>query len=166
MYKISSYCAYVNFNENVPLKIELNLVNKDAAEFDEALLAELKGKAQKDVLNVISKYVPKHLAAVILQRENINTSVKAGQLSKKDREKIVKNLTSLCFNALKPVSGEEIVTAGGVDLKEVDAKTMGSKLVSDLYFCGEVLDIDGLTGGFNLQNCWSTGYVAGVSLAG
>ena len=164
VYKISSYCAYVDFNENVPLKIELNLVNKDAAEFDEALLAELKGKAQKDVLNVISKYVPKHLAAVILQRENINTSVKAGQLSKKDREKIVKNLTSLCFNALKPVSGEEIVTAGGVDLKEVDAKTMGSKLVSDLYFCGEVLDIDGLTGGFNLQNCWSTGYVAGVSL--
>jgi predicted flavoprotein YhiN len=58
----------------------------------------------------------------------------------------------------------EIVTAGGLDLKEVDGRTMESKLVKGLYFCGEILDIDGLTGGFNLQACWSTGYVAGTSL--
>lgn len=61
--------------------------------------------------------------------------------------------------------GEEIVTAGGVDLKEINPKTLESKIVSGLYFCGEVLDIDGLTGGFNLQNCWSTGFVTGTQLA-
>ncbi len=166
VYKISSYCAYVDFNENTPLKIELNLVNKESAEFDEILLSELKNNAQKDVLNVISKFVPKNLAAAILKKEDINPVTKSGQLCKKEREKIVKQLTALTFNAQKAARGEEIVTAGGVDLKEVDAKTMESKLVSDLYFCGEILDIDGLTGGFNLQNCWSTGYISGIALAG
>ena len=165
IYKISSYCAYVDFSESAPLKIELNLVNLEDTEFDEILLNGLKDNAQKDVLNVISKFIPKNLAAVILERENINPSIKSGQLSKKDREKIVKQLTALTLHAQKTARGEEVVTSGGVDLKEVDSKTMGSKLVSGLYFCGEILDIDGLTGGFNLQNCWSTGYIAGISLA-
>ena len=74
-------------------------------------------------------------------------------------------MTSLTLHAVETAHGEEIVTAGGVDLKEIDSKTMESKLVPGLYFCGEVLDIDGLTGGFNLQNCWSTGYIAGRTIA-
>ena len=68
------------------------------------------------------------------------------------------------FHATAVTKGEEIVTAGGVDLKEIESKTLESKIIKGLYFCGEVLDIDGLTGGFNLQNCWSTGYIAGQAL--
>lgn len=166
VYKISSYCAYLDFDENNPLKIVLNLANEESENFDETLLRYLKNNAQKDVLNVLSEFIPRNLAAVVLNKEKIEPQIKAGQFSKIAREKIVKNLTSLTFHAVKVTRGEEIVTAGGVDLKEVDSKTMGSKIVSDLYFCGEVLDIDGLTGGFNLQNCWSTGYAAGKSLAG
>ena len=164
VYKISSYCAYLNFDDKNPLKIVLNLVNKESQDFDKELSEVLKTNAQKDILNTVSNYIPKNLAAVILKKENISHDIKSGQLSKQFREKIVKNLTSLTFNALKVARGEEIVTAGGVDLKEIDSKTMGSKIVSDLYFCGEILDIDGITGGFNLQNCWSTGYIAGKTL--
>lgn len=164
VYKISSYCAYLNFDDKNPLKIVLNLVNKESQDFDKELSEALKTNAQKDILNTVSNYIPKNLAAVILKKENISHDIKSGQLSKQFREKIVKNLTSLTFNAIKVTRGEEIVTAGGVDLKEIGSKTMGSKLVSDLYFCGEILDIDGLTGGFNLQNCWSTGYIAGKAL--
>ena len=73
-------------------------------------------------------------------------------------------MTEFILNAQKTTLGEEIVTAGGVDLKEIDSKTMESKLIKNLFFCGEVVDIDGLTGGFNLQNCWSCGFVAGKAL--
>ena len=165
IYRISSYCAYVGFDAQNPLKIVLNLVGQQNSEFDSIFLEQLKRNAQKDVLNVASCYIPKNLAAVILKKCGIDCGIKAGQLSKKDREKIVQNLTSLTLHAVETAHGEEIVTAGGVDLKEIDSKTMESKLVPGLYFCGEVLDIDGLTGGFNLQNCWSTGYIAGRTIA-
>jgi predicted flavoprotein YhiN len=58
---------------------------------------------------------------------------------------------------------EEFVTAGGVDLKDINMKTMQSKIVPGLYFCGELINVDGVTGGYNFMNCWSTGYVAGES---
>lgn len=164
VYKISSYCAYLDFDKNKPLKICLNLIGKDFERFDEEFLSNLKTNAQKDVLNVLSEYIPKNLANAVLNKEKIDAKTKAGQLTKQDREKISKALCSLTLNATAVTKGEEIVTAGGVDLKEVDSKTMESKLVKNLYFCGEVLDIDGLTGGFNLQNCWSTGYIAGSSV--
>ena len=67
------------------------------------------------------------------------------------------------INVSAPLNEEKMVTAGGVELKQVDSKTMQSKIVDNMYFCGEVLDIDGLSGGFNLQMCWSTGHIAGKS---
>lgn len=164
VYKVSSYCAYCDFSEKSPLKIVFNLVNKDFSDFDKEFLEELKTNAQKETVNVVSEYVPKNLAIAILKKEKIDTTIKAGQLSKVHRTAISKALTMFTLNAVKTVAGEEIVTAGGVDLKEIDSRTMASKIVEGLYFCGEVMDIDGLTGGFNLQNCWSTGYIAGSAL--
>src|SRR5699024_892642 len=105
-----------------------NLVNQDPQDLDDELLSLLKDNAQKDILNVISAFVPKNLAAVLLKKEKIAHDIKSGQLSKEFREKIVQNLTSLTFNAVKVARGEEIVTAGGVDLNEIDSKTMGSKI--------------------------------------
>ena len=166
VYRISSYCAYLDFCEQKPLKIVLNISSsKTFDEFDASFSKDLKKNSQRETVNVLSKYVPKNLAAVICEKEKINKELKAGQLSKSDRQKISKALTEFTVNVIAPVKGEEIVTAGGVDLKEINAKTMESKLLNNLYFCGEVLDIDGLTGGFNLQNCWSTGFIAGYSLA-
>lgn len=165
VYKISSYCAYVNFNKDKPLKISFNLVGKSFEQFDEEFLTALKTNSQKESANVLSDFLPKNLAFKIFENEKIDQKTKAGQLTKKDREQISKKVTDFVFNAVSVTKGEEIVTAGGVDLKEIDSKTMESKLVSGLYFCGEVVDIDGLTGGFNLQNCWSTGFVAGTALS-
>ena len=164
VYRISSYCAYLDFCKERPLKIVLNISRKNFDEFDGIFLKDLKENPQKETLNVLSKHIPKNFAAALCEKENIDKIQKAGQLSKIDRQKLSKALTSLAINVISAVKGEEIVTAGGVDLKEINAKTMESKLVSNLYFCGEVLNIDGLTGGFNLQNCWSTGFLAGNSL--
>ena len=164
IYKISSYCAYCDFHEKNPLKMVFNLTGKDFNDFDKEFLEKLKNNAQKETVNVVAEYVPKNLAIAVLKKEKIDTTIKAGQLSKIHRTAISKALTMFTLNAIKTVAGEEIVTAGGIELKEINPKTMESKLVEGLYFCGEVMDIDGLTGGFNLQNCWSTGYIAGNSL--
>lgn len=165
VYKISSYCAYLDFNKDKPLKISLNLVNKSFEQFDEEFLTALKTNAQKESANILSEFLPRNLAYRIFENEKINPKTKAGQLTKNDREKISKVVTDFVFNAVSVTKGEEIVTAGGVDLKEIDSKTMESKLVKNLFFCGEVLDIDGITGGFNLQNCWSTGFAAGTAIS-
>lgn len=93
----------------------------------------------------------------------INPDKKSSTLSQKEKQAVLKFLHNSEITISGPSREGEIVTAGGVDLKEVDSKTMKSKIVDNLYFCGEVLDIDGLTGGFNLQMCWSTGYIAGIS---
>lgn len=163
-YKISSYCAYLNFNKENPLKIFFNLINMSFESFDEILLSELKNNPQKEVLTVYSEFLPKNLANTIFKIQNINPKTKAGQLSKADRIKLVENATNMYLNAINTTFGEEIVTAGGISLDEINSKTMESKLIKNLYFCGEVIDVDGLTGGFNLQNCWSTGYIAGSNL--
>ena len=113
---------------------------------------------------MLCDYLPKNLAFKLFETQKINPKTKAGQLTKTDRTKISKTVTDFMFHATAVTKGEEIVTAGGVDLKEIESKTLESKIIKGLYFCGEVLDIDGLTGGFNLQNCWSTGYIAGQAL--
>ena len=164
VYKISSYCAYIDFDGANPLLISFNLVNKDFETFDEEFLKKLKNNPQKEAANVLCDYLPKNLAFKLFETQKINPKTKAGQLTKTDRTKISKTVTDFMFHATAVTKGEEIVTAGGVDLKEIESKTLESKIIKGLYFCGEVLDIDGLTGGFNLQNCWSTGYIAGQAL--
>ena len=80
------------------------------------------------------------------------------------RDEILNKLTNFKITVTGKVPDGEVVTCGGVDLKEVNSKTLESKQYSGLYFCGEVLDIDGFCGGFNLQNCWSTGYIVSQSI--
>lgn len=164
VYKISSYCAYLDFNEKQPLKIILNFTGQSFQDFDAEFLETLKNNAQKEISNVLSNFTTRNFALALLQKGKIDSKTKAGQLTKAHREKLSKDLSEFTLNAIKTVHGEEIVTAGGVDLGEINSKTMESKIIEGLFFCGEVLDIDGLTGGFNLQNCWSTGYIAGSSL--
>lgn len=159
VYKISSLFAMENYNEDNPIKININFLKE---EIDVQKL--LNENPKKDVLNLVSEFIPKSLAKILLEKENINIGKKCSQIDKIERNKIIKNLTDFEINAISPIKGGEIVSAGGVDLKEVNPNTLESKINKNLYFCGEVLDIDGFCGGYNLQNCWSTGYVAGISL--
>jgi hypothetical protein len=163
VYKISSLCAFEDYSVENPIEIIINFTKCDFETFDRKFVEILNLKSQKDILNIVSEYLPKSLANISLLKNNINPSKKAHEINKNDRQKISGFLTSFKIHAVSPAKDGEIVTAGGVNLDEINPKTMESKLVKGLYFCGEVLNIDGFTGGFNLQSCWSSGYIAGNS---
>lgn len=149
-FKISS----LNARENFPYTVSLDLTG----EID--LQKMFDANPHKILKNLIGELVPKSFAAAICPTEDI----KCSQVSAKIRDSIIKNLRALDLKVLAHSGTGEVVTCGGVDLKEINPKTMESKLIPNLYFCGEVLDIDGFCGGFNLQNCWSTAYIAAQAI--
>lgn len=159
VYKTSSICAYYDFNKNSPLTLKINVSNLTEEEIEIFIANAIESNPKKTIKNVFSKLAPKSLLDLILRINKINSEKEITHLSKKEKNIIIKNLISLELYAIDKTKGEEIVTAGGICLNEINNKTMESKLKKGLYFCGEVLDIDGFTGGFNLQNCWSTAFV-------
>lgn len=154
-YKISSICARLEYSKEAPLLLKLNLLREELN-----LQDLLNSNPKKDIKNLVSDFVPKSLAEYILQVCGINLDEKCCNINGKMRDSILKSLQEFEIKVISPAKEGEVVTSGGVSLKEIDAKTMQSKLVNGLYFCGEVIDIDGFCGGFNLQNCWSTGFIA------
>lgn len=150
VYKISSIKA----REKLPYKLSFNFVN------DIDLQTALNENPHKSIKNLISDYIPKSLAEFILKTLDVNIDEKCHRINGKTRDLILDKLQNFEVTALGTVHDSEVVTAGGVDLNEINPKTLESKLIPKLYFCGEVMDIDGFCGGYNLQNCWSTGYVA------
>lgn len=157
-YKISSICARLDYSREIPLLIRLNFLKEEVD-----LQDILNSNPKKDVKNLLAEFVPKSLAEYILQACKINFDEKCCNINGKMRDLILKSLQEFEITVISPAKEGEVVTSGGVSLKEIDAKTMQSKLVKDLYFCGEVIDVDGFCGGFNLQNSWSTGFVAGMN---
>lgn len=155
-YKISSLCARIDYNSNSPLLIKLNLVDRD---FD--LQGMLNSNPKKDIKNLLSELVPKSLAEYILETNKIKLDTKGCDINGKTRDLILKNISAFIIDVISPSKDGEVVTSGGVCLNEINPKNMESKLVQGLYFCGEVIDVDGFCGGFNLQNCWSTGFILG-----
>ena len=104
------------------------------------------------------------MATWILDNLNIKLETPCHKIDGKTRDRILNRLTNFEIIVTGKVPDGEVVTCGGVDLKEVNGKTLESKQHQGLYFCGEVLDIDGFCGGFNLQNSWSTGYIVAQSI--
>lgn len=110
--------------------------------------------------------LPSRLWLFLIEKSNLNDNKRWGELGKKNMRKLIEFLTKDLYSVIgKTTFKEEFVTCGGVSLENIDLKTLQSKIVTDLYFAGEVLDIDGLTGGYNFQSAWSTGFIAG-KLAG
>ncbi len=135
-------------------------------DFPEQLGSHLKSRASQSVKGVLSQWsIPERLAVRILQMTGIPMDLKCGNLSREKRRAMEEMILS-CTMKIGRLGDfrEAMVTRGGVDLREVDARTMESKIVSNLFFIGEVLDIDGDTGGYNLQACFSTAFLAGMSL--
>lgn len=158
-YKISSLCARVKYSRDMPLVVKLNFLKE---EIDLQSLLNLNSK--KDIKNLISDFVPRSLAEYILGVCTVGLDEKCHQINAKKRDAILQLLQAFEVQVVSPARDGEVVTSGGVCLDEINPKTMQSKLVEGLYFCGEVIDVDGFCGGFNLQNCWSTGYVVGQSI--
>ncbi len=139
--------------------------NRSTEELDSILINQIKRQGCKAIKACLTFFIPEKLVPILLGLCNIEPHKKASQITTPERRKILKQLKGLRLTLLRhrPVE-EAIVTAGGVNLDEVDAKTMESKHLKGLYFAGETLDIDGPTGGFNLQAAFSTGYLAGNSV--
>lgn len=151
--------------ESLPEKTELKIDFKTALDdkkLDERLQKDFKEFGAKMFKNYLPELMPQKLMPVMMKFSGIDGDRKVNTISREERKTLLKLLKSFTLEA-KELDGYEkaIVTAGGVDLKEVDPQTMQSKIIENLYIVGEILDIDGPTGGYNLQVCWSTGHLAG-----
>lgn len=136
----------------------------DEKTLDNRLLRDFESNNNKEFKNAIGDLTIKALLPIVVEKSKINPNKKVNQITKEERAKLVYTLKNLTYT-IRELCGlsSAIVTSGGVDVKEINPKNMQSKLVKGLFFVGEVLDIDALTGGFNIQIAMSTGYVAGIS---
>ena len=151
--------------ENETYKILLDLkpaLNEEV--LDKRIQKDFKKYTNKKFENSLDDLLPKKLIPYVIQRSGIDKELVVHQISKEQRKNLVNLLKNMEFNIKKyrPID-EAIITSGGVKTNEINSSTMESKLVNGLYFAGEVIDVDGYTGGFNLQIAFSTGYLAGIS---
>ena len=131
-------------------------------QLDQRLQRDFEKNLNKDFSNSLDELLPKKLIPIMIKRSGIPPLTKVNQITKEQRTSLVTLLKGFSFliTSTRPIE-EAIITSGGVKVSEIDPKTMRSKLVSNLYFAGEIIDVDAYTGGFNLQIAFSTGYVAG-----
>ena len=145
------------------LKLSIDLKPAlDDSTLDNRLLRDFEGNSNKEFKNAIGDLTVKALLPMIIKESKIKLDKKVNQITKEERNNLVKTIKNLTFD-IKDLCGisSAIVTCGGVDVKQINPKNMQSKLIKGLFFAGEVLDVDGLTGGFNIQIAMSTGFVAG-----
>lgn len=134
-------------------------------QLDARILRDFEKAINKQFKNSLDELLPKKMIPVVIKLSGINPEKKVNAITKEERRQLVKAIKGLTME----ISGlrdfnEAIITKGGIDVKEVNPSTMESKLVPGVFFAGEVLDLDALTGGFNLQIAWSTSYTAGMSV--
>ena len=163
---ILSASAHLNFAKSrytahIDLKPAL-----DEGTLDARLLRDFGARANQDYSNVLGGLVPRSLIPVLVERTGVPGDTKAHDLRKEQRRALLETLKDFAVPLSGPRPVEEaVITSGGVAVGEVDPKTMESKKAAGLYFAGEVLDVDGYTGGFNLQIAWATGHAAGLAAA-
>ena len=135
-------------------------------QLDARILRDFSENTNKNFINALNSLLPKKLVPVIVKLSKIPLSTKVNQITKEQRAGLVQLLKGMCVTVtgFRPVA-EAIITSGGIDISQINPKTMESKLISGLYFAGEVIDVDAYTGGFNLQIAFSTGRLAGLSAA-
>jgi len=150
-------------------EVKLVLDLKPALDFqtlDKRIQSDFSKYSQKLFKNSLSDLLPQKLIPIIVELSGINPEKKVNEITREERQKLVRLLKGLEMRVISLLGFETaIVTSGGVSLKEIDSKTMKSKLIENLFFAGEIIDLKGPTGGYNLQLCWSTGYLAGQSVA-
>ncbi|MDA9362105.1 NAD(P)/FAD-dependent oxidoreductase [Flavobacteriaceae bacterium] len=161
--KASSIGARDLFEKEYSFDLQINwLIDRNT----EILFKKLQDYSMLFSNKLLSKQnpfdLPSRLWLFLIEKSNLNDNKKWGELGKKNMRKLIEFLTKDFYSVSgKTTFKEEFVTCGGVSLENIELKTMQSKIVTDLYFAGEVLDIDGITGGYNFQSAWSTGFIAG-----
>lgn len=158
----SSFIGQDMFEKGLTLTIDLKPAMSEE-QLDARIIREAEANINKSWKNVIENFIPKKLVPVMLDKIGIAEDKKMNSITKEERKNIINNFKSLNITLTSFRSfNEAIITRGGVAVKEINPSTMESKLVKGLYFAGEVIDVDALTGGFNLQVAWSTAYAAGT----
>lgn len=137
----------------------------DEKALDGRILRDFEKYKNRDFINALDDLLPKKMIPFMVDKSGIDGRKKVNLITKEERQKLVSCIKNMVVTVegVRPIS-EAIVTAGGVSVKEIDPSTMESKIVKGLYFAGEVIDVDGFTGGFNLQIAFSTGYLAGMNM--
>ena len=163
---ILSASAHIDNPKEKKYRIDIDL--KPALDYntlDKRLIREFEANNNKDFINSLSSLLPNKLIPVIVRMSNIEPSQKCNGITKEQRQDFARLLKCLSVNItdFRPID-EAVVTSGGVNVKEIEPKTMRSKLIPNLYFAGEVIDVDAYTGGFNLQIAFSTGYLCGQNI--
>ncbi len=156
-------------SQNLEKNLELRIDFKPALDYqtlDKRIMRDFNEFKNKALKNSLQKLMPKKLIPLMIELTEIDENKKCAEIRKEERKKLL----NLLKNFKLKISGVEdiiksIVTSGGINLNEINPKTMESKIIPGLFFAGEILNIDAVTGGFNLQGAWSTGYVAGINAA-
>ena len=129
---------------------------------DKRICRDFEKYTNKEFKNSLDDLLPKKLIPVIIELSGIDENKKVNQITKEERKRLVKLLKNLQITITGFMPFDiAVITSGGVDVKDINPKTMESKIVKGIYFAGEILDVDAYTGGFNLQIAFSTGYAAG-----
>lgn len=149
-----------DYKLHIDLKPALNL-----GELDKRVQKDFNKYLNKDFKNSLDELLPQKLIPTIIEISGIPETKKVNEITKEERKKLVNVIKDLTYDikGLRPLA-EGIVTAGGVDIKEIDPSTMKSKIISNLSFCGEVMDVDAFTGGYNVQIAFATGFIAGNNI--
>jgi len=159
----SKIVDWLEAGRNVFVQIDLKPALSEE-QLDARILREFHANPKKSIKNVLKELLPVSLINVFLDVLKIEPDKKANQIPQEERRRIIRLLKDwrLDISGSRPIE-EGMITRGGVSLKDIDPRTMESRLIKGLYFCGEMIDIDADTGGFNLQAAFSTGYLAGES---
>lgn len=163
---LSASSVVNDYEDKMPLHLTIDL--KPALEeeqLDKRILRDFEENQNRQFKNAVQKLFPAKLIPVMIRLSGISPEKKVNEITREERQGFVKLIKAfpMTLSRLRDFN-EAIITRGGVSVKEINPSTMESKLVKGLYFAGEVLDLDALTGGFNLQIAWSTGYLAGDSI--
>lgn len=162
---ILSASAHILKKTNHKILIDLKPA-LDEQTLDKRILRDFEKNMNKDFVNSLGDLLPRKLISVIIARTGIDAHLKVNFITKEQRKKLVKTLKEFEIKIDRKADIDEaIVTRGGVSVKEINPKTLESKKIKNLYFIGEVLDVDAYTGGFNLQIAWSTGYLLAQNMA-
>ena len=150
-------------DKKIVIKIDLKPALTDE-QLDERILRDFKEFKNKQFKHSLDKLLPQKLIPVFIEKSEIEPEKRVNEITREERNKMVNLLKDfeITIKNFRPVE-EAIITSGGIDTKEINPKTMESKLIKGLYFAGEIIDVDSYTGGFNLQIAYSTGYTAGIS---
>ena len=150
-------------NHNIKLSIDLKTALSEE-KLNLRILRDFEELKNKQIKNSLFKLLPQKLIEPMIEISNIDKDKKVNEITKEERKRLIKNIKNfeIEISGFRKIE-EAIITAGGINIKEINPKTMESKIIEGLYFAGEIIDVDAYTGGFNLQIAYSTGYTAGMN---